>query len=153
MGAAVGVTLGLEINGGNGTATITLTSADKEAHWYGAGFNASSMDGTYAIVVDGAGAVTEHKLGDHNAGKVLGPSPGLVVVSQTAHDGVRTTVLQRPLAGASADHYTFTTAASTLQFVAARGSTSQAPLLGRRSATHIRKVQPFSARDAAAPHP
>jgi hypothetical protein len=82
------------------------------------------MDGTYAIVVDGTGAVTEHKLGDHNAGKVLPPSPGLVVVTQTAHDGVRTTVVQRPLAGASAEHYSFTTGAATLQFVAARGSSS-----------------------------
>jgi hypothetical protein len=93
--------------------------------WYGVGFNASEMaDLPYAIVVDGHGAVTEHKLANHQAGTVLDKSPSLTVVSQTYAAGVRTTVLRRPLAGSSSDYFTFSTSVTTLPFIAAVGSTS-----------------------------
>lgn len=43
----------------NDTATITL--AGPSAAWYGVGFGSSDMENTWAVVVDGTGAVTgEH---------------------------------------------------------------------------------------------
>jgi hypothetical protein len=76
----------------------------------------------YAIIVDGAGAVTEHKLADHEGGTVLSPTPGLTIVSQTYMGGVRTTVLRRALVGVTADHYTFSTNVTTLDFISALGA-------------------------------
>lgn len=57
--------------------TITLTGpADV---WFGVGFDAEEMaSAPYAVVVDGAGNVSEHKLGNHAPGIVLQPSVALV---------------------------------------------------------------------------
>jgi hypothetical protein len=123
-GGASGVRLSVEVDGGAGLVTITMEVNDTAAHWYAVGFNASAMDGAYAIVIDGGGGVSERTLGDHNGGHVLDPSPNLTVVSQTLKEGKRLTVLTRPLTGASAAHYTFSTALATLPFISAVGSTS-----------------------------
>lgn len=124
VGQADSVTsLALDIDSATQLATITLTSSDPAAHWYGVGFNASAMDGTYTIVVDGSGKVSEHKLGNHNPGTLLKPSPGIKVVSHSSVDGKRVTILQRPLKGASLDHFTFSTTEASLQFISAVGST------------------------------
>jgi hypothetical protein len=78
----------------------------------------------WTVVVDGAGAVTERKLGDHEPGTLLAPS--LTVVSNTVAAGVRTVVASRPLAGTSPDYFTFTTvsADATVKFISAVGSGS-----------------------------
>ena len=90
--------------------------------WFGIGFNASLMaDTPYAIVVAGkTGAVSEHRLKNHEAGSLLPAS--VTVVSNTVADGVRTVVLSRGLKGASAQHYSFQPAALALDFIAAVGS-------------------------------
>lgn len=95
----------------------------------------------YAIVVDGAGGVTEHKLADHQAGTVLKASPGLSVVSQAYSGGIRTTVLQRPLAGSTPDHYTFSTKVTSLPFISAVGSSSAFSQHTARAAATINLVQ------------
>ena len=102
-------------------ATITLRGPDSV--WYGVGFGAQSMANTYTIVVDGNGAVTEHKLGDHLAGAALKQS--VQVVSSSVQAGERVVVLSRPLSGASSDYYSFSfsSADSTIPMISAIGST------------------------------
>jgi len=58
-----GVTVAVALSEASSKATLTLSGpADV---WFGVGFGANAMTGTYAVVVDGQGAVSEHKLGDH----------------------------------------------------------------------------------------
>ena len=104
-------------------AEATLTMSGPSAVWFGAGFGASSMgEQPWTVVVDGTGIVPERKLGQHLAGPELKPS--VKVVSSTVSNGRRTVVLSRPLKGATADYYTFTTTAkdATVQFISAVGS-------------------------------
>lgn len=119
------VSLGLDINEGNQTVTITMTVKDAAKVWFGVGFNTSQMDGAYAIIVDGDGKVTERTLhGTPRGGTLLTPSASLKVISQTSVDGSRTTVLQRAIVGDSAGHYSFSTTAAQLDFITAIGATS-----------------------------
>jgi len=102
----------------------TLTVSGPAGVWYGVGFNAERMsDAPWTLVVDGYGNVTEHKLGDHEAGELLKPSVKVVSSSVTA--GVRTVVVTRPLIGASHDYYSFDPAAAdaTVAIINALGST------------------------------
>lgn len=76
-------------------------SCESNGAWFGVGLNQTEMDGTYAVVVDGTGAVSEHSLGMHAAGTQL-PST-ITVVSNKLVDAVRTVVLRLPTgAGAAA---------------------------------------------------
>lgn len=105
------------------SAQITLSGPSNL--WFGAGFGAHVMaDAPWTVVVDGAGAVTERQLGNHQAGTVLAPS--VKVVSNSVVANVRTVVLARPLVGSTTDYYTFnfTSADTTIPFIAAVGSTS-----------------------------
>lgn len=66
--------------------------------WFGVGLNASTMAaGTWAIIVDGDGNVTERALGAHQAGTLL-PDTLTVESSQVHADQRRTVVVSRPLA-------------------------------------------------------
>eukprot|EP00092_Neocalanus_flemingeri_P016158 GFUD01017488.1.p1 GENE.GFUD01017488.1~~GFUD01017488.1.p1 ORF type:complete len:796 (-),score=158.21 GFUD01017488.1:53-2440(-) len=114
------VEVGLEHN--TVTAIITLTGPVDV--WFGVGFNAKSMeDKPYAIIVDGAGGVTERKLANHGPGTLLKQS--VSVVSNTEHDNVRTLVLHRRVNGSTADHYNFPTKAGDLNLIAAVGDSPQ----------------------------
>jgi hypothetical protein len=118
------VGLTVDANPTSGNVTLTLTTNDTDKHWYAVGLNASTMDGTYAIVVGGNdGVVTEHLLGNHNPGKKLVQSVDIISQHTSPSTGIRTTVLRRPLAAASSGHYSFVGQGSTLQFIAAVGST------------------------------
>ena len=118
------VGLTVDVNPGTGNVTITLTTNDTGRHWYAVGLNASTMDQTYAIVVSGnEGIVTERLLGNHNPGKILEVQSLDIVSQHKSSSGLRTTVLRRPLEAASRDHYSFVGQKSTLQFIAAVGST------------------------------
>ena len=58
----VGVTLNVSLCATTGTAIITLTGPS--GVWYGVGLDTTMMtNAPYAIIVDGAGAVTERTLG------------------------------------------------------------------------------------------
>jgi hypothetical protein len=73
----------------------------------------------YAVVVDGAGKVSEHKLADHSGGTVL--SASVKVVSSTVVNGKRTVVLTHPLHGATTQHYTFDPSQTQMHFINALG--------------------------------
>jgi hypothetical protein len=64
--------------------------------------------------------VTERKLADQSPGTQLADS--VTVVSSSVNNGTRTVVLTRPLAGKTADHYSFTTDTVALPFINAIGS-------------------------------
>jgi hypothetical protein len=74
----------------------------------------------YAIVVDGAGAVSEHVLADHAPGVAIAGS--VSVLNHTVQGGVRTLTLSRPLAGRTAQHYTFRADKLSLDFITATGT-------------------------------
>ncbi len=101
-----------------GLATLTLTGPD--GVWFGVGLNAQVMkDAPNAIIVLGNGTVFEQKLGDQQAGSPLPMS--LAVKSNTVTAGVRTVVATRALKGATAAHFSFSTAQPTLPFINAVG--------------------------------
>lgn len=80
------VSLGLDVNAAKGIVTITISVNDSTdaTSWYGVGFNASTMgELPYTIVIDGTGAVSEHKLANHLAGTVLSPSVKVRCLRQT----------------------------------------------------------------------
>ncbi len=73
MATLVNMTLALDASVAGGQAMITLIGPS--GVWFGVGFNAHLMgDQPYTIVVDGTGAVTERKLGDHDPGRQLSPT-------------------------------------------------------------------------------
>ena len=111
-----GVTVSLEHN----TVTATITLTGPATVWYGVAFNAGSMaDLPYAIIVDGAGQVTERKLANHGPGTEL--SPSVRIVSSSVKDGLRTLVLSRPVTAASKDHFTFPLSPGDLEVISAVG--------------------------------
>lgn len=133
------VELSLDINGHTGLVTIALTGpADA---WFGVGFNADAMaDNPYAIIVDGNGVVTERQLADENPGTLLS---GMVhLVSMQVQDGIRSVVVQRPLAGVSPAYYTFSPDITNLAFINAIGSTVEISYHKARTAATIALFQP-----------
>jgi hypothetical protein len=111
--------LGLDLDIASGNATITVSGQDGK--WFGIGFGAQSMASQpYAIVVDGEGKVTEHKLGYYDAGSLLKES--VSVTKNTVAEGVRTVVLKRTLGGATSQHYTFDPSSSVIMFISAAGN-------------------------------
>lgn len=112
------VQISLELNAATSIATINITGP--ATVWYGVGFDATKMgDLPYAVVVDGDGKVSEHKLADHSCG--TGLSASVVTVSNAVTDGKRTVVLTRSLKGATAQHYTFDTSMTEMKFINAIG--------------------------------
>lgn len=106
-------------------SAVSLTMSGPATVWFGVGFGARAMaDQPWTIVVDGTGAVTEHKLQDQKPGTVLKPS--VTVVSNVVKSGVRTVVVSRPLKGAGSDYYSFNMTApdTTIPIINAVGSTS-----------------------------
>ena len=90
----------------NGQAIITLTGPD--GVWFGVGLGTKTLtmyDKPYAIIVDGNGAVTERKLGNHAEGIILEKS--VQVVSSRVLNGIRNVIMTRAYKGKSPDHYTF----------------------------------------------
>ncbi len=73
-------------------------------------------------MVDGSGNVHEYKLADHTTGTELAAS--VAVVSKATVQGVTTITVTRPLAGATPDHYSFSTATEALHVLAASGTTA-----------------------------
>jgi len=113
------VELTLNLDHASPNATFELTGPD--GVWFGVGFNAKAMgDAPWTVVVDGAGEVTERRLGNHAPGTLL-PRSVHVLSNTVAAGGNRTVVLtrQRSLQGA---HFNFSLSETTLPFISAVGS-------------------------------
>ena len=110
--------------GDNGEVTINMTGP--EGKWFGVGLGATTFtmsDTPYAIIVDGTGAVTERKLGNHDGGKLLDSS--IQVVSNRVYDGIRNVVMTRSFEGKTPEHYTFDPeSTSTIPHITASGKGS-----------------------------
>ena len=119
------VTMGeVEVGVEHNTATAILTLTGPSTVWYGVGWGAAAMkDLPYAIIVDGAGRVTERRLADHGPGTQLMTS--LRVEANTVRDGRRTVVVSRPVRGATKEHFTFPTLPGDLAIISAVGDTAQ----------------------------
>ena len=113
------VSLKLSVTG----AEATITLSGPSSVWYGAGLFAQTMEeAPYTIIVDGTGAVTERRMANHAAGRLL---PRTVkVVSNTVSAGKRTVVLSRAATSSSMDYANFTRTDMTIPFISAVGSTS-----------------------------
>jgi hypothetical protein len=125
-GASALVNVSVHLDSPANIATLTLSGPD--GVWFGVGFGAQAMaDQPWTIIVDGAGAVTERKIGapspaSHVPGTLLNQS--VWVVRSTAASGVRTVVVTRPLAGHGPDYFTFdaTAADPDIPIITAVGS-------------------------------
>lgn len=119
--ASVGeVSIHLNMDEHANVVTIELSGPDRV--WFGSGFGANEMSGTYSIVVDGQGKVSEHKLGDHAPGTVLQPS--VKVLSSKVANGVRTVTLTRQIkmADYAGNYYDFDLTVTSLPVISAVGS-------------------------------
>ena len=144
-------TLKLEHNG-QGNITITISGPSKV--WFGVGtyificlctyifiylcmfiytgFDATTMaDEPYAIIIDGTGAVSERKLGNHNPGTLL-PSTITVLSDTVNNNGIRTVSMERPLKGME-----YCLKSGSLNVITAIGSTPQLSYHAARTAATI----------------
>ena len=122
------VTLGLTLSSGDapgtfgGGATITI-SGPADGNWFGVGFDTHFMDNSpYAIIIDGAGEVTEHVLGPHTGSSLLNRS--VTITNRTVVEGRLTATMVRPTAGLTPQHHTFDANKMSLDFITAVGSSS-----------------------------
>jgi len=101
-------------------STVKLTLSGPASVWFAVGYGGVVMKGTYAVVVDGSGHVTERALGDHTSGDELASS--VTVASSSMTDGIRTIVLTRSVLGASPSHFSFNTSDASVALITAVGS-------------------------------
>merc|ERR1711920_159576 len=107
---------------------VTLRLAGPSDVWFGIGFNALTMsERPYAVIVDGSTCSTEsfqeRRLGRYGAGDPLGRSL-LLLSPPSSINGKCHVEFRRSLAGQSPFHFSFSPAASSLNLIAAKGSSS-----------------------------
>lgn len=104
---------------------LQVTMSGPSSVWFGVGVNASVMGAQpWTLVVDGTGAVSEHRLGNHLAGTVLPRT--VTVLSSRVGGGRRTVVVSRPIAAATADFdFAALEAKGELPIISAIGSGSK----------------------------
>lgn len=112
------LTLDLTIDTDNDLVTITMTGPDNL--FFAFGFGGTSMNGTYAIIMEGNGNVMERNLGFHNQGSLLTSS--FATISNTTSGGTRTVTVTRAINGLNGSYYTFPTTAATINFIYSRGN-------------------------------
>lgn len=100
--------------------SVVITMNGPSNVWFAYGFGGSSMAGTYCIVTNGTGNVSERKLGNHNQGSSLASS--LTASSTSVSGGIRTTVVKRSLTGMNSDYFTFPSSSTGFSIIWAYGS-------------------------------
>jgi len=90
------------------TNIVTMTITGPQTRWFGIGFDATFMNGTYAIIFkENNGTIEERMLVGHSKGNLLGQE---LSISSDTNDGViRTVVLTKPRNAADANAYDFPT--------------------------------------------
>ena len=102
VGESVEISLYFALN----TAEIKFNGPNQ--YFYGIGFNATDMNGTYAIIVVGnSGEIEERQLGLNAPGVALKSS--ITVTSNTVTNGVRSVVLTRNMTAPNDQYYSFQT--------------------------------------------
>jgi len=124
----------LTVDSSESMATIKISGPKDK--WFAVSFGSpqfSMADLPYTIVVDGKGNVEERKLGNHSPGSVL--TSMVRVTSNSVTDGKRTVIMNRPLKGATEDHYSFTISDSSIPMLAASGQGSSFAYHGSKTRT------------------
>jgi len=113
--------------------TANITIAGPDGSWFAVGFDAQEMsDEPYAIVIDGAGAVTERQLADHGPGSLLAPTVSVLASSVVA--GVRSVTLKRAV---TSSHYSIPTQGGAINMITAIGNT---PALAYHKAKNVASI-------------
>merc|ERR1712228_1166278 len=100
VGESVEISLYFSVN------TVEIKFNGPNEYFYGIGFNATDMNGTYAIIVVGnSGQIKERQLGLNAPGVQLKSS--ITVTSNTVTNGVRSVALQRDMTANDAQYYAF----------------------------------------------
>lgn len=99
--------------------SVVITMNGPSNVWFAYGFGGTSMSGTYCMVNDGSGNVTERKLGNHAQGTALISS--LTSSNTSVAGGVRTTVVKRSLTGMNANYFTFPSSGTSFSIIWAYG--------------------------------
>ena len=116
--------LNLVLDESDGSVTISLSGIS--GNWFGVGFDAPNYlmaDNPYAIIIDGAGKVSERKLDTpdvgHGPGTLLESS--IEVLSAVEIQGNMLVTMKRALVGKSPDHYTFDATKPSIPLLMASG--------------------------------
>ena len=117
----LGTTMSLDITLNTNTDSVSMEFSGPSSGYYAVGFGGTSMTNTYTVVVNANGTVQERKLGNHQGGNVLSAS---VAYSAVVAGGVRTAYIERARAGASGNHYTFSSNGGAINLIWAKGGTS-----------------------------
>lgn len=104
------------------TNEVDLTVTGPTSVYYAVGFGSSGMNGTYAIIIEGNGSVTERDLGNRNAGTLLNPSLSNTNISSSG--SVRTMTTTRPIQGPNNNYFTFPSTPGSFNVIWARGNGS-----------------------------
>jgi len=116
------VQISLTLDAREGHPEVLITMTGPVGVWYGVGFNASVMaDTPYVVVIDGNGNPAEHRVGNHEPGKLL--EQQVQLVSKSINGNIRTVILTRSFKGLTPDHYSFSPAVTSIPFINAIGST------------------------------
>ena len=117
----LGTTMSLDITLNTNTDSVSMEFNGPLSGYYAVGFGGTGMTNTYTVVVNSNGTVQERKLGNHQGGNVLSAS---VAYNAVVAGGVRTAYIERARAGASGNHYTFSSNGGAINLIWAKGGTS-----------------------------
>ena len=117
----LGTTMSLDITLNTNTDSVSMEFSGPSSGYYAVGFGGTGMTNTYTVVVNSNGTVKERKLGNHQGGNVLSAS---VAYNAVVAGGVRTAYIERARAGASGNHYTFSSNGGAINLIWAKGGTS-----------------------------
>lgn len=117
----LGTTMSLDITLNTNTDSVSMEFNGPSSGYYAVGFGGTGMTNTYTVVVNSNGTVQERKLGNHQGGNVLSAS---VAYNAVVAGGVRTAYIERARAGASGNHYTFSSNGGAINLIWAKGGTS-----------------------------
>ena len=117
----LGTSMSLDITLNTNTDSVSMEFSGPSSGYYAVGFGGTGMTNTYTVVVNSNGTVQERKLGNHQGGNVLSAS---VAYNAVVAGGVRTAYIERARAGASGNHYTFSSNGGAINLIWAKGGTS-----------------------------
>jgi len=117
----LGTSMSLDITLNTNTDSVSMEFSGPSSGYYAVGFGGTGMTNTYTVVVNSNGTVQERKLGNHQGGNVLTAS---VAYNAVVAGGVRTAYIERARAGASGNHYTFSSNGGAINLIWAKGGTS-----------------------------
>jgi hypothetical protein len=117
----LGTSMSLDITLNTNKDSVSMEFSGPSSGYYAVGFGGTGMTNTYTVVVNSNGTVQERKLGNHQGGNVLSTS---VAYNAVVAGGVRTAYIERARAGASGNHYTFSSNGGAINLIWAKGGTS-----------------------------